>query len=379
MDTLASMDNYGRDTSEEHKKDLKSLLNNVVKPFIKKGSELRVQIAQVTGDKNFGLANDKDIFIGITNEMSKVDNFQTAEEVYVHEALHPVIEAAYKADPAFALQVNKIFKLIKNKSDYKIFLPEKNSPTKEEIKQARQLYNYVFNNNNEGFEKHEFVTYVLSNELLRKRIGKKKVSLKDFSKRKKPETIYDKLKELALNAVNLLYSFLTGKDFGKKKIKIEKILINGLKRTEMASKKSLLHTVTKGTFDVLNTVDDKLQSPVKKVASKYHKYSGIALKGVGDVKGKKTPTKSIIKAGSNILRLTLAAPTLLYDESRRDFTSEFIRDSFNVKRDNWVFHIAGEILPSSSKRMYEEFRSKSKAIGESEVQRQIKIISQRIY
>tara|TARA_R110002167_G_scaffold301130_1_gene505398 strand:+ start:5089 stop:17610 length:12522 start_codon:yes stop_codon:yes gene_type:complete len=174
-------------TSKIDKTNQQKHLRKVLKDIVSKATDVIANttvILSKTNIRNNGRAAINDVNnivnVNINKYAPRSYSEQTAQEVYVHELIHPIIEYVLNTNVVIRTNAERIRKQVireieKLDNPYEVFLSNRDSNgeilyltnKQEEIEAAQKQYNYVFGiNAPAGAELDEFITYGLTNKHL---------------------------------------------------------------------------------------------------------------------------------------------------------------------------------------------------------------------
>ena len=176
--------------SVEHTERLKEVLTNVTKIHDSITLKVGESDAETFGAQRTFKSGEQDIHI-LGSKSTYNNNAQlSAQEVYVHELVHAVVDYGIDTNAAIRNAIKKLFKQAEKSFTYEHFLPaNRTNHTAEEIATAKETYNYIFNSKRTeeitirdpktGHLKtkivnpylHEFVAYGLTNENFIKKLA----------------------------------------------------------------------------------------------------------------------------------------------------------------------------------------------------------------
>lgn len=149
----------GGKESEEHMDYLGNLLGkfdqkflNRMKTYIKEGSETE------------GIHRGNNVGITVSNKVREAGNEQTAAEVYVHEMVHAITKFALEDNGIESRRLRReleyVMEVARKEMTWKDFLPKESIDAAKEEKLAKDMYEYLFFDEN---AEHEFIAHVLTN------------------------------------------------------------------------------------------------------------------------------------------------------------------------------------------------------------------------
>lgn len=211
--------------SAEHTAHLLDVLRNVTKIH----KEIDLKVAETDLD-TFGVqrtfsdeSQDIHLFTSSTNRND--GSTQSAQEVYVHELVHAVVDYGINSDTRIRNAIQRLFKQAEKEFKWENFLPEGvTNPTEQQEKAAKETYNYIFNNTKTEVRRvrdpltgnviekrlnpylHEFVAYGLTNE----RVIKKLSTITVSPKRQKADNLFDAIVNWFSDLINLIVDRVNG-------------------------------------------------------------------------------------------------------------------------------------------------------------------------
>ena len=226
FDTLASFGN--KKDSAEHTARLQELMTNLIK--IQNSIDLKVgeTDAETFGTQRTLKDGSQDIHILGSTSTIKNNAALSAQEVYVHEMIHAITEAAIDTNAPMRRVLKRLYEQAKKEFTWRDFLPEgKSTWTAEEVRTAKETYDYVFNNTKVSTVKHtdpnskhksfkhtnpylhEFVAYGLTNERMAKKLATLTVKAE---KRVEGDNLYESILNWLGQAIEYLSNRILGID-----------------------------------------------------------------------------------------------------------------------------------------------------------------------
>jgi len=197
--------------SYEHKKNLKDVINGLIKPAMDSLSKISLKITEVNISRNKGYSGPNDDIYMYTSDQGKLNISNTemsSQEVYVHEMLHNIWRVGISNNLKIqnkleyllqkAKQHTQPIDLLKKDSNGNVIIPIGSSYAEEMVK-AKKRYNYIFNNKKTLGHLHEFGTIALSNETFMNHLKSIDASR---DKVKSGSTLYSKVRAMFLNIIN---------------------------------------------------------------------------------------------------------------------------------------------------------------------------------
>ena len=180
--------------SDEHYAELEDLFDKMDTSFFEKMT-LHVKTDAAKAD---GIITGKTIKIHTSKVANLLRTGMSEAEVYAHETVHGMLMFAFRSKDAYAMKLKSYLQATMYKAlsstKWEDFAPE--DATAEELKEAKALYEYIFNSKNAP---EEFMTHTLTNpkvmEVMRTiKIGDKKAAT----------TIWGRVKELFAQLMHIL-------------------------------------------------------------------------------------------------------------------------------------------------------------------------------
>lgn len=167
----------GEKESTEHLEYLKDLIGKMNPRFFKKMKTYIDEKAKSTG----GIMTSTKVGITISKADKLAGNQQSEAEVYTHEVVHSYVAFALEAARsgnvearALLRELEYAMKVAREQMSWRNFLPDVSIDKELEEKNAKEMYEYIFNSKN---AEDEFVAHVLTNPKVMERA--KKIMLKD--------------------------------------------------------------------------------------------------------------------------------------------------------------------------------------------------------
>lgn len=189
----------GVQTTESHMNYLIGLIDNL-KPrnFTKMTTWINEK-----ANENGGMINAGKLQLNVSEAPAKAGNDQSAAEIYTHEIIHAYTAFALRSNTTEAKRIERELRFMmdvarKNMS-YKDLLPEVSIDQNAEVKNAKAMWDYVFNND-KGTGLDEFIAHVLTNPAF---ISK----TKDIIVKEKVESksLFDKAVDMARTILDVFF------------------------------------------------------------------------------------------------------------------------------------------------------------------------------
>jgi len=325
--------------SQAHTERLQELLDNMVR--VQGSIDLKV------GDSNsetFGAQrtfSDGTQDIHILGSASTVNNNAqlSAQEVYLHELIHAVIEFGINSNVSVRNALKRLFTQAEKHFNWKDFLPEGNTaPNPEEIATAKETYAYIFKNtkvvkNDKGKKVnaylHEFVAYGLTNA----RFIKKLSTIAVFKPDRTGKNLYEKILNWFSDIINNIVNRVQGVN-GLTADKALRVLTDKLLTSHQTKTNALVKH-----FDVFNNINeralDNLNNFIFKPMMEFRKRNppthvpGRILHTMAGLLDEKVLTgvgKVFAQVGRNI------------GITERSFITKLVREMQGLTEDNAVWH-----------------------------------------
>lgn len=236
----------GKQENEVHLGNLRSIVSKMsdklVEPF---NLYMRTQ----EDVDNYGLATATDIFITnlkqgvIAKSGVLAQGIQmSTQEIMAHEMTHILYQDGLKRSSVSKSAIERMFNAAKEQLDYTAFINDINNATQQDIDNAKETYEYVFNNV-EGNHLDEFAAFGVTNEQFGKALNNVKVRpAKIFS-----GSAYEQLTKVLGYLIDLISSRLLNKNINTNQENLTRLLDNLLRVN--ASKH---HTILQGAAKVLS-------------------------------------------------------------------------------------------------------------------------------
>lgn len=263
IDELSTLDN---EVSTEHKQYLKDLIGTLNPKFLRNMTTYITTKANETG----GTMSGKGIEISISKARHLAGNQQSAAEVYTHEVIHSYVAFALDLARSGDIEARKLYrelefvmKKAREKMTWKDLLPEVSIDSKLEEKNAKEMYDYIFNSEN---AEDEFIAHVLTNPQVMN-----KVSTIKLKEDKTNRTFLQTIKDLFKSMMDL---FAGNYEFRDTKKNLKEITLNltmRLAEYNNLSVKTLQQkeSLTDKVFGMLNNTDESLAERIEKMVDKY--------------------------------------------------------------------------------------------------------------
>lgn len=392
FNTLGSMGNV--QDSDEHTEHLKSVLADVVNKVLQPTT---VVLGEVNGP-------NRGSYFKTLNGINKIELATTvgdfwyglsAQEVYVHEQVHNVVGYALSTGTAVVKRITAMFNAVKELVDdgtitYVDFLPEGvTNPTDEQIKDAQQRLDYVFNNTKlsvreitdpeTGLKRkvktnaalEEFVAFGTTNKAFMSILNNPKVALKLKSKLKtvrnktKSNTLAVKLFDSMVNAlldiVQIALDMITDKLYGLDGKAMDKQLVILMSRLagvegktqskiyEYFDKASTLLPVSQAiTNYILEPISKLVQSPlVKNNRFRVVRTAGNVVRAIKATKGSKL-TQSLL---ADAMRKTRSRFNFTHDNLANSLAQELVGVTANNRKWHKLLRLSNKYIDQLRKHI----------------------------
>lgn len=248
--------------STAHTATLQELLDN----FIKLQHDIDIKVGE-SGDTTIGAqrtftdgTQDIHVLGSVTGNKNNVK--MSAQETYVHELIHAVTEYAVDTNSGLRRGLKQIFALAEKNTTWRDFLPKGKDFTADEVRTAKETYEYLFNNSRSYKDPvsgrtvnpylHEFVAYGLSNE----RFAAKLSTLTVRNRTKREGSLWERLVQWYKDALK----YAANKLRGIENLTADKALRKMLDQALTASEKQ-----KRSIFRMFNVLDSANQITVDKI------------------------------------------------------------------------------------------------------------------
>ena len=392
FNTLGSLGNV--QDSDEHTEHLKSVLADVVNKVLQPTT---VVLGEVNGP-------NRGNYFKMLSGINKIELATTvgdfwyglsAQEVYVHEQIHNIVGYALSTGTAVVKRITAMFNAVKELVDdgtitYVDFLPEGvTNPTDEQIKDAQQRLDYVFNNTklsvreitdpetglkrkvktNSALE--EFVAFGTTNKAFMAILNNPKVALKLKSKLKtvrnktKSNTLVVKLFDSMVNAlldiVQTALDMITDKLYGLDGKAMDKQLVILMSRLagvegktqskiyEYFDKASTLLPVSQAiTNYILEPISKLVQSPlVKNNRFRVVRTAGNVVRAIKATKGSKL-TQSLL---ADAMRKTRSRFNFAHDNLANSLAQELVGVTSNNRKWHKLLRLSNKYIDQLRKHI----------------------------
>lgn len=392
FNTLGSLGNV--QDSDEHTEHLKSVLADVVNKVLQPTT---VVLGEVNGP-------NRGNYFKMLSGINKIELATTvgdfwyglsAQEVYVHEQIHNIVGYALSTGTAVVKRITAMFNAVKELVDdgtitYVDFLPEGvTNPTAEQIKDAQQRLDYVFNNTKlsvreitdpeTGLKRkvktnaalEEFVAFGTTNKAFMAILNNPKVALKLKSKLKtvrnktKSNTLAVKLFDSMVNAlldiVQTALDMITDKIYGLDGKAMDKqlvILMSKLagvegktqsKIYEYFDKASTLLPVSQAiTNYILEPISKLVQSPlIKNNRFRVVRTAGNVVRAIKATKGSKL-TQSLL---ADAMRKTRSRFNFAHDNLANSLAQELVGVTSNNRKWHKLLRLSNKYIDQLRKHI----------------------------
>lgn len=392
FNTLGSLGNV--QDSDEHTEHLKSVLADVVNKVLQPTT---VVLGEVNGP-------NRGSYFKTLNGINKIELATTvgdfwyglsAQEVYVHEQVHNVVGYALSTGTAVVKRITAMFNAVKELVDdgtitYVDFLPEGvTNPTDEQIKDAQQRLDYVFNNTKlsvreitdpeTGLKRkvktnaalEEFVAFGTTNKAFMSILNNPKVALKLKSKLKtvrnktKSNTLAVKLFDSMVNAlldiVQIALDMITDKIYGLDGKAMDKQLVILMSRLagvegktqskiyEYFDKASTLLPVSQAiTNYILEPISKLVQSPlIKNNRFRVVRTAGNVVRAIQATKGSKL-TQSLL---ADAMRKTRSRFNFTHDNLANSLAQELVGVTSNNRKWHKLLRLSNKYIDQLRKHI----------------------------
>ena len=325
---LAATDNVNLST--EDNSNLLNVLDAVIKPMLDSGVTLTVEQSEANIRSNLGSSTGNRIGL-VKSTLGTVK--QSIREVFVHEALHSALRNALDNNSKYYNAVKNLIDSVKADPRYNTLdkLAGIFKPMGLTDKEAKDLANYVFNNNtfltNQSTTQdvHEFMSYGLTNPHLVKVLK----TIKPLDAKEKGVQIMpgDNIFSRTVNKIyNLLTDVLSGSKTYAKGSNVHEAALN-IAKDIVALKDNRLNVIERG----LNRIDEAVKSGLdKSFVDLFKQFNQKQFKDTLEPEAKKTAVAAIA-----ILRVNL------YREDKDTVMQELNSKMVTVGD---MFRLAGETL-----------------------------------
>lgn len=325
---LAATDNVNLST--EDNSNLLNVLDAVIKPMLDSGVTLTVEQSEANIRSNLGSSTGNRIGL-VKSTLGTIK--QSIREVFVHEALHSALRNALDNNSKYYNAVKNLIDSVKADPRYNTLdkLAGIFKPMGLTDKEAKDLANYVFNNNtfltNQSTTQdvHEFMSYGLTNPHLVKVLK----TIKPLDAKEKGVQIMpgDSIFSRTVNKIyNLLTDVLSGSKTYAKGSNVHEAALN-IAKDIVALKDNRLNIIERG----LNSIDEAVKSGLdKSFVDLFKKFNQKQFKDTLEPEAKKTAVAAIA-----ILRVNL------YREDKDTVMQELNSKMVTVGD---MFRLAGETL-----------------------------------
>lgn len=262
VEELAAID---KEITAEHKEYLKGLIGSLNPRFLTNMKTYITTKANETG----GTMSNKGIELSISKARHLAGNQQSAAEVYTHEVIHSYVafalDLARSGDPdarKLYRELEFVMKKAREKITWKDLLPENSIDSKLEEKNAKEMYDYIFNSEN---AEDEFIAHVLTNPIVMKKV--EGIQLKEVHSR----SLLQKIRDLFATIMDLFAGNYEFKDSKKNLKDITLDLTMRLAEYNNRSVKELQRNegISDKILDLINDSDDKLAEKIEAMVDKY--------------------------------------------------------------------------------------------------------------
>lgn len=356
--------------SDEHSSYLRSLFtdvyNKVLQPF-------NLYLASSGATDTIGATSLSDMYIvnqtitagAVVSGLLGNGIRMSANEVYAHEVTHNIITKALASSPALRREMRKLWKQVKDalgKDGYKAFMNPNTKETdlhyEDEVKLAKQRYDYIFNlrkldgSPNENYL-DEFAAFGLTNAFFKSKLGT--ISVKRVSNLNDNPTIMERINDMFQRMLDFFFKQLTGATKSTADAQLYQ-LMTALAQVDQRAKGPLIQAAKAGT-----NFAGKQVNAVQSVAAK-------ALVKIGDMDIVKGSKWAVVRAAGGLMTIigednvsyfmdTLKKFATVNSDTNNSFadvTSKILVEGSGRTKQNGVFHdlkrIGNHVIDQTRKR-----------------------------
>ena len=273
LDKLKDID--GEDLSERHYKRLNNILGMFVNNYKQFIPAMNVYLYKEAEKVGGVLVLNEGIYLGVNDASKQVPTDISNSEMYVEEITHAATVFALKTGGPKAQtaktriqqlrdQVREEFHKEYKGESWRAFLPETSIDPKYEETRAKEMYDYIFNNEETGLE--EFIAKGLTWEVFANKLDKIQVKK---PKENEPKNLFESLIHWLDKLFSATRTFFTKEDFSTT---ATDVLIRMSAQLAEANNKAIKQRDDKKfiseTFDRVDDIDTKLSNWVKKYLAK---------------------------------------------------------------------------------------------------------------
>lgn len=356
--------------SDEHSSYLRSLFtdvyNKVLQPF-------NLYLASSGATDTIGATSLSDMYIvnqtitagAVVSGLLGNGIRMSANEVYAHEVTHNIITRALASSPALRREMRKLWKQVKDalgKDGYKAFMNPNTKETdlhyEDEVKLAKQRYDYIFNlrkldgSPNENYL-DEFAAFGLTNAFFKSKLGT--ISVKRVSNLNDNPTIMERINDMFQRMLDFFFKQLTGATKSTADAQLYQ-LMTALAQVDQRAKGPLIQAAKAGT-----NFAGKQVNAVQSAAAK-------ALVKIGDMDIVKGSKWTVVRAAGGLMTIigednvsyfmdTLKKFATVNSDTNNSFadvTSKILVEGSGRTKQNGVFHdlkrIGNHVIDQTRKR-----------------------------
>ena len=272
IDELVLID---KEITSEHKEYLKGLIGSLNPKFFRNMTTYITTKANETGGTMVREVTKKgneinSIELSISKARHLAGNQQSAAEVYTHEVIHSYVAFALDLARSGDVEARKlqrelefVMKRAREKMTWKDLLPENSINPELEEKNAKEMYDYIFNSEN---AEDEFIAHVLTNPIVMKKV--ESIKLKEDKQNK---SLLKKIRDLFATMMDLFagnYEFRDGKkNLKEMTLNLTMRLAEYNNRTVKELQKN--EGISDKILDLINDSDDALAEKIEAMVDKY--------------------------------------------------------------------------------------------------------------
>jgi hypothetical protein len=166
---LKMMEEFDGKPASDHTKGIIEFYKNTL---LEAGKDIEITVEVLKDlEESRGAMGDANPATGKITLLKSNTRYNTHAEILAHELQHVMIKEIMK-DTRYSRQVMKLRDLVRDEVDYTVFLADKDNATSEDIKYAKDMYEYMFYNQKEDVAADEFLALATTNEKVINALGK---------------------------------------------------------------------------------------------------------------------------------------------------------------------------------------------------------------
>lgn len=282
----------GSKEDNTHLEYLKGLIGGLNPKFLTKMTTYINTNAKESG----GMVQGSRIGISTSSASKLAGNQQSEAEIYAHEVIHSYVTYAIDLAKTGHVEARKLYRelqyvmsVARKEMTWKDFMPAESIDSVLEEKNAKEMYEYIFNSE---YAEEEFIAHVLTNPIILAKT--KKIKLKEESKDK---SLWSRVKSLFGNILDIMSGNF---EFNDNKKSIQEVTQKLAFRLAEYNNKAIRtakenESVVDKLVNMLNSGDEALSEKIEEVIDKYMPKGVIEAKPEGKVAKAKWMAKAITK------------------------------------------------------------------------------------